>query len=87
MRLAYGNAHLKPVGNTNGNAYANSDSYGGGFSYTYSDGYSYWHAVTHSDLRTRWHAWTMGYRGARATRSLSCWWMHRWNKHLRVWRW
>ena len=46
--------------------------------YGYTYGYS-WHTDTHADLRTRWHTWTMGNCPARATRSLSRWWMHRWN--------
>ena len=87
MRHAYGNANLKPDGNTYGDANANSDSYGCGLGYTYSYSYSYRHTVTHADLRARWHTWSVGDCSARATRSLSRWWMHRWNKHLRVWRW
>ena len=43
--------------------------------------------VTHADLHTRGHTWAVGYCLARASRSLSCRWMHRWNKYLRVWRW
>ena len=87
MRHADRNANLKPDGNADGDAYANSDSYGGSLSYTYSDGYSYWHTDTHADLRTRWHTRAVGYCSARATRSLSCRWMHRRNKYLRLRRW
>ena len=76
MRHANGNANVKPNGNTYGDAYANSDSYGGGLSYTYSDSYSYRHTLTHADLRTWWHAWAVGYCSAGATRSLSRRWMH-----------
>jgi hypothetical protein len=88
MRHAYGNADVKPDrnGKPDGNAYANSNANGSGFSYTNSDGYS-WHTVTHADLRTRGHTWAVGYCRARATRSLSRWWMHRWNKYLRIRRW
>jgi hypothetical protein len=89
MRHAYGNANVKPDGhvNTYGDINANSDPYCSGHSYTYSDGYSYRHTVTHADLRTRGHTWAVGYCPARATRSLSRWWMHRWNKYLRLRRW
>ena len=86
MRDAYGNANLKPDGNPYANINADSDAYRSGHSYTYSDGHS-WHTVTHADLRTRWHTWAVGYRPARATRSLSRWWMHQWNKYLRLRRW
>ncbi len=88
MRHADGdpNVNVNANGKPDVNAYANSDSYGCGFSYTYSDGYS-WHTVTHADLHTRGHTWAVGYCRARATRSLSRWWMHRWNKYLRVRRW
>jgi len=88
MRHAYGNANCKPNGNTYNNINTNSNSYGSCHSYTYSDGYSHSHrhTVTHADLRTRGHTWAVGYCRARATCSLSRWWMHRWNKYLRL-RW
>jgi hypothetical protein len=88
MRHAYGNTYIHSDVNANGDAgcvgYANVDSHSD--SYTYSDGYS-WHTVTHADLRTRGHTRAMGYCSARATRSLSRWWMHRWNEYLRLRRW
>ena len=87
MRHADRNANLKPDGNTDGNAYTNSYTYGCGFNYTYSDGHSHRHTVTYADVRTRWHTRAVGYCPARATRSLSCRWMHRWNKYLRLRRW
>ena len=89
MRNAYGNAHVKPVVNTYGYAY--SDSYAivdaGCHGYTYSYDDSHRHTVTHADLRTRGHTWAVGYCPAGATRSLSRWWMHRWNKYLCLRRW
>ena len=87
MRHAYGNANVKPDGNPYANINTNSDSYGSCHGYTYSDGYSLRHTVTHADLRTRRHTWAVGDRPARATRSLSRWWMHQWNKYLRLRRW
>ena len=71
MRHAYGNA------NSDAHIHPDGDS----------DGYSHRHTVTNADLRTRWHTWAVGYCPARATRSLSRWWMHRWNKYLRIRRW
>jgi hypothetical protein len=87
MRHAYGNANLKPDGNTYLNAYANSDAYRCSLGYTYSHGYSYRHTVTHANVRTWWYTWAVGYCHARATGSLSRWRNDRWNKHLRVRRW
>jgi hypothetical protein len=84
MRHAYGNANVKPDWNTYGDINANSDANGGGLGYTNSDGYSHRHTVTHADVHTWWHTRAMGYCSTGATRSLSCWWMHRWNKHLRI---
>lgn len=87
MRHAYGNADVKPNVNTygdgdgNGNGNINTNSYGSGHSYTYS--YSR-HTVTHTNLCTRGHTWAVGYCRARASRSLSRWWMHRWDKCLRI---
>src|SRR5262249_2686537 len=89
--LPDGNANVEPDGITYGDAYANSNSDGGCFGYTYrhshSDSYSHRHTVTHPDLRARWHTRTVGYCCGRATCSLSRWWMHRWNKYLRIRRW
>ena len=85
MRHAYGNPNVEPKRNTYGDINTNSDSYGSGLSYTYSDGYS-WHTVTHADLRTRGHTRAVGHVHAWAAGSLSCGWLHRWNKCLRLWR-
>ena len=87
MRHAYRNANCKSVGNTYNNIHTNSDTYGSRHSYTYSDSYGHRHAVTHADLHTRGNTWAVGYCRARATCSLSRWWMHRRNKYLRLRRW
>jgi hypothetical protein len=76
MRHAYGNTNDEPDWNTYGDINANSDANGSGLGYTNSDDYSHRHTVTHADVRTWWHTRAMGYCSARATCSLSCWWMH-----------
>jgi hypothetical protein len=90
MRHANGDAHSKPdvntYGNSDGNCHIHSDCDGDVYGYTYT--YSW-----HTDCDTNRLAYgllyprCLGHVHAWAAGSLSCGWMHRWNKCLRVWRW
>ena len=81
--IAHGHAH------TDFNAYSYSYGYGYAHGDTYTDGNAHADSGnTDGDAYVRaWgYTWAVGYRRARATRSLSRWWNDRWNLLLRL-RW